>query len=318
MTQMRPLARPYLFITCALLLRSLSSHHGNRGPPFWYCSAFHGTTAPITGTTVPKGASASKEKHHHHRHRRQQHQQQSCLSSSIDIQSRRRRSCRIILSGRREENGAKDEKDHEEKNANKNESKRPVNNLDIFGQPKNEQQSKKNSTKKNSFFHDGDDVEIYGPDRIKSCIPYILPLIDGDTFGKYMYERIPPLGDIDYLLLRPLVESVQAAPILGIVLFTAFALGPRFVNLSRNVRFNAQQAVLLDLCLILPTLLGDTIAEADGALHLSRSILEPSSNFVWYANVSMVLYCITWNLRGKKPDEIPFISAAAEYAIGPF
>ncbi len=316
MTPTRPHARPFLFVACVLLLRRLSSRPDNRGPPFWYCSAFQGATTPTTGTTVARGASAGREKHFHRHRRRQQHQQRSWSSSSINIQSRRRRSCIIIPCGRRD--GDNDDDGQEENKSNKNESKRPVNNLDIFGQPKNEQPNKKNTTKKNSFFHDSDDVEIYGSDRIKSCIPYILPLIDGDTFGKYIYERIPPLGDLDYLLLRPLVESVQATPILGIVLFTTFALGPRFVNLSRNVRFNAQQAVLLDLCLILPTLLGDTIAEADGALHLSRSILEPSSNFVWYANVSMVTYCITWILRGKQPYDIPFISAAADYAIGPF
>ena len=292
--------RHLLLITCALIWRRLSL-------PCWFCcSAFQVATPTVT----QRWSTASQQQRQ--QHQQQQHQrrrrQRSWSFSSIAIQSRR--SCNTNLSGRKENSDHDDDAEKEEQ------SKRPVNNLDIFGQPKS---NKKNTTKKNSFFHsDDNNGEIYGTDKIKSCIPYILPLIDGDTFGKYIYERIPPLGNLDYLLLRPLVESFQAVPLLGIVLFTAFAIGPRFVNLSRDVRFNAQQAVLLDLCLILPTLLGDTIAEADGALHLSRSILEPSSNFVWYANVSMVIYCITWNLRGKRPDGIPFISAAADYAIGPF
>lgn len=285
-----------LLLITFILLSSLSSHHARSRCSPWYCSAFQGAT--ISTTTTRRRATASQR----------QRQQSWSSSSSIEIQSRRSYSTAIF------ERKDKDNDEVKEKaNDNDNDAKRPVNNLDIFGQPKD----KKDTTKKNSFFHNNDnDGEIYGSDKIKSCIPYILPLIDGDTFGKYIYERIPPLGNLDYLFLRPLVESVQAAPILSILLFTSFAIGPRFVNLSRDVRFNAQQAVLLDLCLILPTLLGDTISEAD--VHLSRSILEPTSNFVWYANVSMVIYCIVSNLRGKRPDGIPFISAAADYAIGPF
>ena len=71
-----------------------------------------------------------------------------------------------------------------------------TNNLDIFGQPKD--------GKKKQYEDEGD---IRGPDRIKSCIPYMLPLIDGDNFGKYIYERIPLLGDLDYVMLRPIVEG---------------------------------------------------------------------------------------------------------------
>lgn len=199
------------------------------------------------------------------------------------------------LFGRGDDDGEEDEK-------------RPINNLDIFGQPKDDK-----SKRKNAFDDEGD---IRGPDRIKSCIPYVLPLIDGDSFGKYVYERFPPLGTLDYVLLRPLVEAVQAAPFLSILLFVAFALGPQFTNQSREVRFNAQQAVLIDVALIFPQLIGEAVAEADA--NLPRTVMEPCSNFVWIGYASMVVYCVASNLRGKKPDQIPFISGAADYAIGPF
>lgn len=183
---------------------------------------------------------------------------------------------------------------------------RPTNDLDIFGQPKGKK-----------WKVDDDEGEIRGTDRIKSCIPYILPLIDGDNFGKYIYERIPLLGNLDYVLLRPIVEGFNSAPFLNILLFMAFALGPQlFGSLSREVRFNAQQAVLIDVAILLPTILGEAVADADA--DLPRAIMEPSSNFVWFAYVSLVAYCVASNLRGKKPDQIPFISGTAEYVIGPF
>ena len=95
-----------------------------------------------------------------------------------------------------------------------------------------------------------------------------------------------------------------------------FALGPQFASLSREVRFNSQQAVLIDVALIFPQILGEAVSDADA--KLPRAIMEPCSNFVWIAYVSLVVYCVTSNLRGKKPDQIPFISSTAEYVIGPF
>merc|ERR1711862_301699 len=116
----------------------------------------------------------------------------------------------------------------------------------------------------------------------------------------------------DYVLLRPFVEMGFT---LTFLLFLTFSLGTRFVgNLSREVRFNAQQAVLIDVALIFPQLLG----EASEGLSLPRSLLEPSSNFIWIALWFTVTYCVSSNLRGKKPDEVPFISYLAEIAVGPF
>jgi len=180
-----------------------------------------------------------------------------------------------------------------------------TNKLDIFGQSKD--------AKKKEYEDEGD---IRGPDRIKSCIPYVLPLIDGDAFGKYIYERFPLLGDLHYVTLRPIVEGFQSVPFLTILLFMVFALGPQFAQMSREVRFNSQQAILIDVALILPEILGDAVADADA--NLPRALMEPCSNFVFFYIASMVVYCVASNLRGKKPDQIPFISSTAEYVIGPF
>jgi hypothetical protein len=80
------------------------------------------------------------------------------------------------------------------------------------------------------------------------------------------------------------------------------------------VRFNAQQAVFLDVAILFPTLIAESVAEA----HLPRAILEPAANFVWYAYMSVTIYCVISNLRGKVPNQIPFFSAMADNAIGPF
>ena len=104
-------------------------------------------------------------------------------------------------------------------------------------------------------------------------------------------------------------------PFTGVILFIALTLGTRGnTEMSRNVRFSAQQAALIDVSLILPELISSCL---DGE-ELPRSLLEPCANFVWYGMMTMVIYCIVNNLRGKKPDQIPYISDWSEFMVGPF
>ncbi|EJK46681.1 hypothetical protein THAOC_34640, partial [Thalassiosira oceanica] len=151
------------------------------------------------------------------------------------------------------------------------------NDLDIFGQPKSGKPHKQSR-----FFED--DGDIRGDDRLKSCIPYLLPLIDGDQFGHYIYQRFGLLGDLDYVILRPFVELGFT---FSFLLFLTFSIGPRFFgNLSREVRFNAQQAVLIDVALLLPQILAESVEE----VSLPRTVVEPCSNFVYIALVVTLDY----------------------------
>jgi hypothetical protein len=157
--------------------------------------------------------------------------------------------------------------------------------------------------------------EIEGSDRIKACVPYLLPLIDGDHFGQFIYERIPIMGSIDQLTIGPLAELGHSIPFLSLGLFIALTLGTRFnTEMSRNLRFSAQQAALIDVALLFPELISSGFAEDP----LPRYIAEPCCNFVWYAYMSIVIYCIFSNLRGKKPDQIPYLSYSADIMVGPF
>ena len=160
----------------------------------------------------------------------------------------------------------------------------------------------------------GNDDEIEGQDRIKSCIPYLLPLIDGDHFAKYINMRFPPLGALDSVTIAPLAHIVESVPFLSLILFLVLSLGTRGANLSRPIRFNAQQAVLIDVALVFPELIGSAF---EGQRQFAP-LMEPCSNFIFYCYMGACLYSIASNLRGKTPDGIPFISNAAMMATGPF
>ena len=127
-------------------------------------------------------------------------------------------------------------------------------------------------------------------------------------------HAIPPLAAIDSITIAPLAHIVESVPFLSLILFLVLSLGTRGANLSRPIRFNAQQAVLIDVALVFPELIGSAF---EGQRQF-QPLMEPSSNFIFYCYMGACLYSITSNLRGKTPDGIPFISNAAQQATGPF
>lgn len=169
------------------------------------------------------------------------------------------------------------------------------------------------NTARYGFFSQNSDLE--GSDKLKACVPYILPILDGDHFGTFIYDRLPPIGLLHDVLLGGLLHIYEIFPFMGLVLFVSLTLGTRGnTEMSRNVRFSAQQAALIDVSLIGPELIANAFEGED----MPRALMEPCSNFVWYYLVAMVLYCISTNLRGKKPDQIPYISGWSEFMVGPF
>ena len=92
-------------------------------------------------------------------------------------------------------------------------------------------------------------------DRITACLVYTLPILDGFPYGSYIYKTIPPLGDLAYTLL-PLVNGFNSIPFGGFILFIGLSAFTRNPGLSRFVRFNIQQALLLDIVLIIPGFVG--------------------------------------------------------------
>ena len=145
-------------------------------------------------------------------------------------------------------------------------------------------------------------------ERLFACLPYILPVLDGFSYGAYIYSTIPPLGQAA-MTVAPAVGAFQNSPFSGFVFFIGLSLFTRNAGLTRFVRFNIQQALLLDIALIIPGLFG--------AIPVPRELQILGSNFVFYAWVLVVLYSWSCNIRGKTPDAVPVLSDAANMQIGP-
>lgn len=159
--------------------------------------------------------------------------------------------------------------------------------------------------------------EVVGKDRILACLPYLLPLLEGDRYGRYIFRAFPPLGLADALVLGPFHLIYEAIPFSGLIFFFGLSILSRNADIPRSVRFNMQQAVILDIGLIFPSLLGQ-LAGLGGGSFLPLVLVESGNNFIFYCLVASVGYALFSNATGKIPNGIPIVSDAAETQIGPF
>jgi hypothetical protein len=165
---------------------------------------------------------------------------------------------------------------------------------------------------------DDDNTPISGQERLKSCIPYILPIIDLDPFSNYLCRRFSLLSSIHDILLDPLVQLFYRLPWLSILVFLAFTLGSKSATyLHRRVRFNAQQAALMDVALVIPQSIAQVYSTANHD-WIPVWIEESSCNTIYLTFIFIIGYCFYCNGRGKKPVEIPWISDWAQLMTGPY
>jgi Chloroplast import apparatus Tic20-like len=142
------------------------------------------------------------------------------------------------------------------------------------------------------------------PDRIFACLPYLLPLVEGLAFGRFLFQQFPVLR----LLFMPLVPLMQiySLPFASLVIFFALYLGVvRNENISHFIRFNAMQAILLDIVLMLCGLVLPILAKAFQITFIAETLY----NMVFLGVLAAFIYAVVQSALGRYA-EIPPISDA--------
>jgi len=142
------------------------------------------------------------------------------------------------------------------------------------------------------------------PDRIFACLPYLLPLIDGLAFGRFLFTQFPVLQ----LLLIPLSPLMQiySLPFASLVIFFALYLGVvRNENISHFIRFNAMQAILLDIVLMLCGLVLPIFSKGLQVAFIAETLY----NMVFLGALAAFLYAVVQSALGRYA-EIPPLSDA--------
>lgn len=134
-------------------------------------------------------------------------------------------------------------------------------------------------------------------------------------YGSYIFTRFPLAGVLLLGPVAPFLALIQGIPFGGFILFLALSFGSRQPDkFSSFVRFNFQQAILIDIALIFPSLISSITGPIFG--KMDPNIVEPGSNFVFYFVLASVAYSVGSNALGKLPDGLPVISDAAKQSIG--
>jgi hypothetical protein len=152
--------------------------------------------------------------------------------------------------------------------------------------------------------------------RVLACLPYLLPLLDnGKDYAKFFPFQLQQVSVL-----------FNSVPFAGLLVFIIFSLFSRDFKLPRLVRFSFQQAMYLDVALLLPALVRvlpdlpgpafmepmSTSAYADFLRHL----LELGSDAAFIAFAAAVFYAVFTNLvTGELPNGIPYIGSEVEKQI---
>jgi uncharacterized membrane protein len=150
-------------------------------------------------------------------------------------------------------------------------------------------------------------------DRIFACLPYLLPLIEAITLaarpGSVLTE-IPILA----VILSPIFPLVSFYNGLGFfriaIFFAIFLLVVRNSNVPHFIRFNAMQAVLIDISIFLASLIINVVLTPFGPF-ITLTLIST----VFLAVLAAVVYSIVQSALGRYA-EIPTFSEAVYMQVG--
>lgn len=148
-------------------------------------------------------------------------------------------------------------------------------------------------------------------DRLLSALAYSLPLLNSLHYGRFLLARSPPAAAAAAPLL-PLAAAYRAVPYAPFVAFFALYLGvARNPSLARFVRFNAMQAVVLDVLLALPALAHRVLGGAAPARGLGFRALVLGYDIIFVAAAASFLYSVLSCVLGRTPY-LPLVASAAD------
>jgi len=142
------------------------------------------------------------------------------------------------------------------------------------------------------------------PERIFASLPYLLPLINGLVFGQFLFLQFPVL-QLFLIPLAPLIQ-ISSLPFARLVIFFALYLGVvRNENIRHFIRFNAMQAILLDIVLMLCGLVLPILRNAFQITFIGETLY----NMVFLGVLAAFFYTVVQSALGRYA-EIPPLSDA--------
>ncbi|KAF5826603.1 hypothetical protein DUNSADRAFT_2551 [Dunaliella salina] len=149
-------------------------------------------------------------------------------------------------------------------------------------------------------------------DRVLAAVPYILPFLNVFQYGRFLFYMYPTLR----ACIKPIFPALalyHSLPLGSLIAFFGVYLGiVNNRNFSRFVRFNAMQAILLDIILVLPRLVETVLTPPKAGYGFQ--LYAHSQSFVWIFIVTWVVFGIASCAAGHWA-RIPFIADSADVSV---
>ena len=131
-------------------------------------------------------------------------------------------------------------------------------------------------------------------------------------YGRSLYREVPVFGWVADAVL-PMVTAFHSMPYASLIYFlTLAAFVVNADGMPHFVKFNIQQALFLDMIVLLPLLFLDLFPEAQQlCVALGPSLPVFLCNMMWYTCLVVCGYAVVSNARGDLPDRVPGLSQAA-------
>jgi len=156
-------------------------------------------------------------------------------------------------------------------------------------------------------------------DRLYASLNYLLPITAVLIFGTFLFTQFPTLVLIFFPIFK--VSQILSIPIIDIisirfvVWFCVFIFVIRSYKVNHFVRFNAMQAILLDIVVALVGAITQILIVILGQLTVLAFVLQIISSVTFLGITAAFLYTVFECIRGKYADKIPVISDVAYYQV---
>lgn len=151
-------------------------------------------------------------------------------------------------------------------------------------------------------------------DRLYACLPYLLPITAVVIFGAFLFIQFPllftaffPIFKLNQALTISIIDFIS---IRFVVWFCVFLLIVRNYKVNHFIRFNAMQALLLDIVVALVRAVTQLLDVLLGQLAFFPFMLQIIASVTFLGIVAAFGYAIWQSVRGKYA-EMPIISEVA-------
>merc|ERR1712216_221416 len=142
-------------------------------------------------------------------------------------------------------------------------------------------------------------------DRVIACLPYLVPVLGSMRYARFMVQWFPNAMRMLYMPLQPLYQLYHSFPFAPLVIFFGIYIG--LVNnrsMSRFVRYNALQAIMVDVLMLFPAMVETVFRPPMYGWGLKVYALLTSS--IWTVVFAVCAFCVFNNLLGKLP-QLPYL-----------